>query len=114
MTIPTWGPLPQVITAITNANPGVVTTAEDHGYQSGLYVRFYFPVNFGMPQLNGNVYVIQVLSPTTFSIDQNTLGFQPFSILTNKQTPQVVPVAEISSILTMAEKNTLTPTGGGI
>jgi hypothetical protein len=114
MSIPTWGPLPQVITAITNANPGVVTTATSHGYLSGLYVRFYFPEDFGMPELSENVYVIIVLSPTTFSIDENTIGFQPFFISTTKQIPQVVPVAEIASSLLQAERNTSIPIGGGI
>lgn len=98
---------------ITQANPGVVTTTTDHGYLDGLYVRFYFPANFGMYQVNGNVYQITVLTNSTFAIDVDTRTYDAFnSALSTTQTPQVIPVAEISSTLRNAEKNNLTPISG--
>lgn len=112
---PTWAPLFNTITAITNANPAQVTTGTNHGYVVGLYVRFFFPANFGMAPLNDNVFlIINIPTPTTFLIDANTIDYAPFTISTTKQIPQVIPVAEISQILSMAERNTLIPIGGGI
>lgn len=112
MTISTWGPLRRNISNITQANPGVVTTTINHGYHDGLYIRFYFPANFGMPQLNGNVYLITVLSPDTFSINENTSNFDAFTLFSTSQTPQVIPVAEVAETLVNRERNTLTPISG--
>jgi hypothetical protein len=95
----------QTVSDISRTNPGVVTTTQNHGYDSGLFVRFYFPVNFGMTQVNGKIYEITVLSPTTFEIDVDTTNFDTFAILSPAQTPQVIPVGEVSSTLTMAVDN---------
>lgn len=112
MVTPVWQPVLNAITAITNANPGVVTTAADHGYFSGLIVRFEFYSDFGMQQLIGNTYTIKVLSPTTFSINANTTTYDPFFISSTVQVPQVIAVGEITSTLKNVERNLLTPTGG--
>lgn len=89
----------QTVSNITRANPGVVTTTQDHGYHDGLFVRFYFPVNFGMTQVNGNEYQITVLSPSTFSINADTSNFDVFAINSTTQTPQVIPVGEVANTL---------------
>jgi len=100
-------PTSQTITGITNANPGVVTTALPHGYLTGDTIRIVFPPrsSFGMTQVNGNTYVVKVLSPTTFSISANTTNYDSFALGSNKQTPQVIPVAENALTLLNAEKN---------
>lgn len=102
-------PSAQTITAITNANPGVVTTALAHGYASDEYIRIVFPPtsNFGMSQVNNVVFLITVLSPTTFSINTDTTNYDVFAIGSNKQVPQVIPVAEVALTLTGVEKNNL-------
>jgi hypothetical protein len=110
--IPLWQPNYGIISSITNANPGVVTTASPNGYYSGLIVQFFFGPLFGMQQLIGNIYTIVVLSPTTFSINQNTTAFDAFTIGTTLQVPQVVPVGEIASTLKNVERNLLIPIGG--
>lgn len=92
-------PSRQQVSAITQANPGVVTTTQDHGYTTGLFVRFYFPINFGMMQVNGNVYKITVLTPTTFEIDVDTTNFDAFAITSTVQLPEVIPVGEVASTL---------------
>lgn len=112
MATPIWKSVRNSITAITNANPGVVTTSTAHGYFSGLIVRFEFFADFGMQQLLGNIYPIIVLSPTTFSIDANTTTYDPFFISSTVQVPQVVAVGEIASTLKNSEQNLLTPIGG--
>jgi hypothetical protein len=72
------------------------------------------PALFGMTQVNNQIYLITVLSPTTFSINSNTETFDAFIAVTIPQAPQVIPVGEIALTLDMAEKNTLTPYGGGL
>lgn len=112
MATPVWQPNYSVISSITNANPGVVTTASPHGYFTGAIVQFFYGPKFGMPELIGNTYTIAILSPTTFSINQNTTLFQPFTIGTTLQVPQVVPVGEVATTLKNLERNLLTPIGG--
>lgn len=55
------------IVDITQSNPAVVTTAEDHGLFTGGVVRLVVPRNYGMYALNGHQVQIIVLSDTTFS-----------------------------------------------
>lgn len=113
MTTLTFEPIRREVESITQANPAVVTTTEDHGYYSGLYVRFFFPANFGMYEVNKNVYQATVLTSDTFSIDVDTRTFEAFDAsLSDTQSPQVIPIAEIASTLANAEKNNLTPVGG--
>lgn len=98
-------PSSQVIASITNSNPTVVTTVANHGYLTGLLVRLTYPVNFGMPQINKQFFPITVLSENSFSIPVNSIPFDPFIIPNTLQVPQVIPMAEVASILTMAEIN---------
>ena len=95
----------QEIESITLANPGVVTTTEDHGYLTGLYVRLFMPNGFGMPQVSNRVFLITVLTSDSFSIPVNTSNFDPFALGSSSQVPQVIPVGEVSSTLLMAERN---------
>ncbi len=56
------------ITAATSANPIVFTTGTNHGWTTGDEVTLSaLPGDFGT-NLNGNDYLITVISPTTFSI----------------------------------------------
>jgi hypothetical protein len=98
-------PANQPIASITNANPGVVTTSQAHGYLTGLLVRLFYPTSFGMPEANNQVFTITVVSTTTFSLGVNTTTYQPFTVASTKQIAQVIPVAEIASILTQAVVN---------
>ncbi len=95
----------QQVASITRANPGVVTTTQDHGYLTGLSVRFFFPLNFGMMQLDDRVCEITVLSSNSFSIDVDTTNFDSFSPLPTSQAPEVIPVGEDAFMLTMAVRN---------
>ena len=95
----------QTVANVTRSNPGVVTTTQASGYMNGLFVRFYFPVSFGMNQLNQNIYEVTVLSPTTFAIDVDTSNFDSFTVLSASQTAQVIPVGEVSNIISEAVMN---------
>jgi len=95
----------QTISTITRANPGVVTTTEDHGYETGLCVRFFFPLDVGMNQLEDKVVKITRLDATSFSIDVDTSHFDVFSPVGTVQVPQVIPVAEAGASLSQSVKN---------
>lgn len=95
----------QEVSAITNADPGVVTTTQAHGYIDGLLVRFFFPLDVGMNQLKDNVYTINVLSDTEFDIGVDTTNFDVFSPVGSVQLPQVIPVAEVADSLSQSVKN---------
>lgn len=61
------------VSAITKANPCVVTTSAPHGYQTNQQVIFtdlgdVGVTDRGMGELDGNTYGIIVLSSTTFSL----------------------------------------------
>lgn len=115
MTTSTWAPQARIITNITQANPGVVTTSQPHGYLDGLYVRIDMaptPSLFGMTQVAGNVYLITVLDTTSFSIDADTSSYDAFVYVTNPQSAQSIPVGEVATTLKNLERNTLTPTSG--
>ena len=83
----------QTITAITNANPMVVTTQNTHNYPIGVNVSFLIPAQFKMTQLNGlNIQVIGVSSNTlTCNIDSTNFNvFSYPSPLPNAFTPPTV------------------------
>lgn len=86
----------QTILSITNANPMVVTTVEDHGYVEGMEVRFLVPVAFGMQQLN-QVQSAQVIGLTantlTIGLDSTHFGvFQYPGVLPTAYTPpSIIP-----------------------
>ena len=54
------------ISAITNANPGVVTTSTNHGLSNGDLV--YISGVTGMTQVNGFLFTVAGVTPTTFQL----------------------------------------------
>ena len=95
----------QTVTAITQDRPGVVTTSEAHGYDTGLCLRFFFPLNVGMNQLKDRVVRITKIDDISFSIGVDTSKFDSFSPVSSLQTPQVIPVAEVADSLLQATEN---------
>lgn len=78
-----------LITGISQTSPAVVTSAT-HGFTSGQTV--YLTSVTGMTQVNNALYVITVLSPTTFSVPVDATGFQPYvsgGIAVNQTLPGV-------------------------
>jgi hypothetical protein len=89
-----------LITAITQANPMVVTTAVSHNLVVGQEVKIYVPSAFGMTQANGISAIITAVTAQTFTLGSvNSLGFTAFAwpavpsgtTLYWNQFPQVVP-----------------------
>jgi hypothetical protein len=87
----------QTIASVTQANPCVVTTVNDHGYVAGMMVTFLITPQFGMVQLNRlNRQVLSVTS-NTLTLDLNSTGFTAFaypSPLPSAYTPpSVIPTS---------------------
>lgn len=95
-----------ITTTFDGVNPG------NHQYNSGLIVRIYVPLGFGMTQMNQLEAPITVVNDTQFTVPIDTTGFDPFVIPAYQPgsfgTPaQVVPVGEINDLLTEATQNVL-------
>lgn len=67
----------KTVTAITQANPGSVTTSSAHGLTTGERVIFYDVA--GMTQVNNKQYTVTVTSTTTFTIGVNTSGYGAYT-----------------------------------
>lgn len=101
-------PCRQIISNITQANPGVITTTVPHGYDNTLTVRISYPMQniFGMPQMNGQVGQVTVIDPSNFSIGINTTNFDAFNpSYGSTQYPQVIPIAETGYYFSQAVMN---------
>ena len=118
---PTFQPATRLIQSITQSYPATITTTTDHLYESGTIVRLDIPQNqyvplvassCGMRQLDGFVGPITVTAANTFTIDIDTSPFDPFSVPVlpdphDNVCALVVPIGEVSSMLTAAVHNTL-------
>ena len=108
-------PARKVVTAITNANPAIVTTSIAHDYVSGVIVRMNIPEStsledYGMPQINQQFAPIQVIDSTNFYIDIDTRLYEPLHIPMNQQQyPQCIAIGELNDHLDGAVHNSLNP-----
>lgn len=93
MAVADFEPERKVITAITNANPAVVTAAS-HGYTSGNYVRINVPLTYGMRFPKDEVE-ITVVNANSFSVNIDTSSLDPFvdpgGVIT---VAEVLPITE--------------------
>lgn len=81
------------ITAITQANQGVVTFSEIHDYVVGMKIEFTIPGSFGMVQLNNFNQpqslpaVITAVTPYTVTINVNTSTYTAFAFPASSGSP---------------------------
>lgn len=106
---PIFQPAMRIITAITQAIIPTVTTSFAHDYITGTIVRLYVPKSYGMFEINQMQSEITVTSPTTFTVNIDTRGYDPFVVPGSfkRQYAQVVAIGENNSILLAAERNIL-------
>lgn len=103
------------ITAITNANPGVIT-APYHGLATGDEV--YLAGIEGMVELNGRVVTATVLDDDNFSIGLDTSGYGAFTaddgaVRANPPAPPPAPPPVPAPTPTPTPAPTVPPGGGG-
>lgn len=98
------------ISAITRANPCVVTTSSNHYLTTGSIVRLNVPKTYGMVELNHMALIVTVISTTTFSLQYtlvpppknvNSINFTAFVIPSKPQfTAEVIPIGSGPSPIT--------------
>lgn len=102
---PRFYPRRRHITAITAANPAVVTMSVTHGFAVGELVRMVVPSAFGMTQMDGQLATITAISTTsnTITLNVDASAFTAFAFPTSAVaalgvTPaQVIPVGEAAT-----------------
>lgn len=72
-------PLLQQIASITQANPCVITTSNNHGYIVGAQLSFSIPFIFGMQQLNKITAPITDVTSNTITMAIDSRAFTPFA-----------------------------------
>jgi len=100
------------ITAISVANPAVVTTSVAHGYSVGDRVTINVnDANYGMTQINGLSAAITAVTASTFTTDIDSSAFTAFAFPTSAQAAagithaHVVPFGEIATSLASPTDN---------
>src|SRR5215831_2179815 len=117
-------PRRRIITNITRATNGNVSTSIAHGLTPGQAIRFSIPAVSGMTQLNStpqNNYqtatVVQVIDDYNFTINIDTTAFTAFTFPTiaqqPSQFPEMVPVGE-DTASALASPFAQTPTIAGL
>lgn len=89
---------------ITPGYVTTITTLTPHGYKSGLIVKIVIPYPYETSIFHNKSYPITILSPTQFTIPQDTTS-QSFGLfpISPDQEPQVIPVAEQAITLANAQ-----------
>ncbi|CAF0731325.1 unnamed protein product [Didymodactylos carnosus] len=98
-------PIMQIVTEISNDNPGVVFLSADtrHGFEEGTYVTFSGVK--GMTEVNGQEYKITVPSPYTFTIaDTSAFGkYAGGGTVTEVKKPETMQFKSFSQSLSEPE-----------
>ena len=110
---PIYFPEKNFITNITAANPAVVTLSVTHGLSVGGQVRFFVSSDNGMTEIDGLIGEITAVSTAnnTITVNIDSSAFTAFTFPTSATAANgytqahIVPVGEISSVLTEATDN---------
>jgi len=100
---PLYYPTHRYITAITAANPAVVTMSVAHGYTVGQKVRLMVPAAYGMIEANNLLATVTAIDTTnnTITTDIDASAFTAFAFPATAAAPftpaMVVPVGEAAS-----------------
>ena len=95
----TYIPFKCTITAITQAQQAVITTAVDHGWVVGNLIQCMIPKEYGMRQLTGITGLVLAVTSDTVTVNIDTTHFDTFAI----------PVV---SALTVLDPSEIIPVGG--
>lgn len=108
-----WYPRRRFITGVTTGTTTEVQLSVTHDYVVGAKVKFHVSSDYGMTQLDGLEGEVTAVNTTTntITVDINSSAFTAFSFPSSATaaagvTPaHVVPVGEVSTILTDASQN---------
>jgi hypothetical protein len=106
---PKFKPARRNIDTITNANPALVTTINDHEYLTGLVVRLIIPPAKGMQDANQLTGTITVTGANSFTIDIDTTKMDTFKAVVDPAISTLLdvcayvsPVGESNGMLSAA------------
>ena len=109
-----YSPTKRWITGITSAASAEITLSVTHGYSVGDIITVNVPdASFGMTEINGKTAKITAVNTTTntITVDIDSTGFTAFAFPASAVAalgvtfPMVVPVGEISGLITAASTN---------
>jgi len=108
-----YSPYRRWITAITAANPAVITVSVAHNYLVGDKIAIHNPdANFGMPEIDGLVGTVTAVTASTITTDINGAAFTAFAFPTSAVAaagvthPTVTAVGEVATKITSSLSNT--------
>jgi hypothetical protein len=94
----TYTPAINDLDAITQANPALVTTVDDHNYVINQQVQFFIPPQWGMRQLNQlKGYVQTIPESDEFTVNIDTSQFDAF-VVPSVAPPEVINPAQVAGI----------------
>lgn len=98
---PQFLPARRVISAITQANPAVITTTIDHGFSVDEVIRIKVPSAFGMTQMDNLQGTITAVTASTITVNIDASAFTAFAWPATATVPithaQVIPMGTESS-----------------
>jgi hypothetical protein len=106
-----YSPARYYMTAMTAANPAVITVSVAHNYVVGDWINLHIPTVYGsMNQFDGRTVRITAVTVSTITVDLNSIGFAfafPTSAIAaaGSSFAHVTPVGEVATILTSAMDN---------
>jgi len=100
---PIYYPRRRYISAITQANPAVITTTVSHGFTVGQKIRITGTADFDMTEIDGLTATITAVTASTITTDINSTAFTAFAWPLTADVPftpaQVIPVGEAAEIV---------------
>lgn len=98
-------PRSRYITAITAANPAVVTLSVTHGFTVGQLVRLIVPSEFGMVEMDGQLATVTAISTAnnTITLDIDSSAFTAFAFPTSAVAAAGVSFAQVVPVGMAAE-----------
>lgn len=107
----TYTPALHNINAISQSNPCLVETVDDHDYVINQEVQFFIPPQWGMRQLNQlKGYILTIPNPDEFTVNIDTSQFDAFVI----PTPAAFVVIDDAVVVGIGDANYGQSSPGGV
>ena len=113
---PRFYPRSRYVTAITAANPAVVTLSVAHSFTVGEKVRLIVPAAFGMVQMNNQLATITAvnLAANTITLDIDSSSFTAFAFPTSAIAAAGITFAQVVPVGEAAVNTVALPVGGSL
>jgi len=107
----TYTPAIQELDDISQSNPALVTTVDEHDYVINQQVQFFIPPQWGMRQLNQlKGYILTIPNPDEFTVGIDTSQFDAFVI----PSPPAFVVIDPAQVVGIGDANFGQSSPGGV